>query len=211
MRRGSLHAEGNRDRIVWSHSELGTVIDSRPREGSVLVALSGKDWEKTDSVFDHLILPGILPPLAARGIRAIHASSVQLQNGQGVMIAGPSGCGKTTAALMLVANGAKLVADDLTFIRRDEESFSIHGMGEGPRAVQQVWNNFSHWQPGKPDLVGKRRLHPNAIAWVPESRLYRVLLPSEHRSMTESVHAWMLTELIGYSYHAGDQDAALHQ
>ena len=47
----------------------------------------------------------------------LHATTVALA-GRGLMLTGPSGSGKSSLALMLMAHGALLVADDRTRLRR---------------------------------------------------------------------------------------------
>ena len=47
----------------------------------------------------------------------VHATTIAV-DGRGVMIAGPSGAGKSGLALQLIALGARLVADDRTFLLR---------------------------------------------------------------------------------------------
>ncbi|MFT4151540.1 MAG: serine kinase [Paracoccaceae bacterium] len=54
-------------------------------------------------------------------VRLFHASCIALQDPgveAGLLILGPSGSGKSSLALMLMAFGARLVADDNTLVRR---------------------------------------------------------------------------------------------
>ena len=54
----------------------------------------------------------------------IHATAVALDSGDGligVLLRGPSGCGKSDLALRLIDDGARLVADDRTVLRRAGE------------------------------------------------------------------------------------------
>lgn len=53
-------------------------------------------------------LSGPAPPLASA---SLHATVVALDD-RGLLITGPSGSGKSSLALMLMAQGARLVADD---------------------------------------------------------------------------------------------------
>jgi serine kinase of HPr protein (carbohydrate metabolism regulator) len=48
----------------------------------------------------------------------IHATTVEI-GGVGVLLRGPSGSGKSDLALRLLDAGARLVADDRTFLRRE--------------------------------------------------------------------------------------------
>jgi serine kinase of HPr protein (carbohydrate metabolism regulator) len=50
----------------------------------------------------------------------LHASTVAI-DGRAVMISGPSGSGKSDLALRLLDRGFKLVSDDQTFLRMDDE------------------------------------------------------------------------------------------
>lgn len=51
-----------------------------------------------------------------RGSYCLHATTVAI-NGARVAIAGPSGIGKSTVAAMLISEGARLVADDVSCVR----------------------------------------------------------------------------------------------
>jgi len=51
---------------------------------------------------------------------AIHASTVAL-DGRGVLITGPSGSGKSDLALRLLDRGFRLVSDDRTLVRREQD------------------------------------------------------------------------------------------
>lgn len=50
----------------------------------------------------------------------VHATTVAI-GGRGVLISGPSGSGKSDLALRLIDRGARLVADDRTIVRREDE------------------------------------------------------------------------------------------
>ncbi|RJE87372.1 HPr kinase/phosphorylase [Paracoccus onubensis] len=51
----------------------------------------------------------------------IHGTTVALE-GRGLLLLGPSGSGKSSLALQLLAVGARLVSDDRTDLRRDQDS-----------------------------------------------------------------------------------------
>ncbi|WP_240794119.1 HPr kinase/phosphorylase [Pseudorhodobacter turbinis] len=55
------------------------------------------------------------------GDELIHATAVDV-GGFGILIRGASGTGKSSLALRLMAHGAKLVADDQTFLRRQDNT-----------------------------------------------------------------------------------------
>lgn len=57
-----------------------------------------------------------MPPLSSE---TLHASCVSI-GGRAVLIGGRSGRGKSDLALRLIDRGARLVADDYTFVRRVE-------------------------------------------------------------------------------------------
>lgn len=54
----------------------------------------------------------------------VHGTSVAL-GGQGVLLRGPSGCGKSDLALRLIDQGAQLVADDQTELRRHDDAIAM--------------------------------------------------------------------------------------
>jgi HPr kinase/phosphorylase len=55
----------------------------------------------------------------------VHGTCVAI-DGRGVLLRGPSGRGKSDLALRLIDEGALLVADDQTRLRRDGESLMAH-------------------------------------------------------------------------------------
>lgn len=141
----------------------------------------------------------LLPPFAARGLRAIHASSVEV-NGAGVLITGESGSGKTTSALKVVENGGRLIADDMTFFsRHDGDTFVIHGMGEAPRARKEVWEQFKQWSPVPRKRSSKLILKSDDLPWSKEAPLKRMIILVE-RDSGENYKVKLLTTLLSLTY-----------
>lgn len=54
----------------------------------------------------------------------VHGTAVAL-GGEGVLLRGPSGAGKSDFALRLIDQGARLVADDQTELRRDGDDITM--------------------------------------------------------------------------------------
>ncbi|MCB2198471.1 hypothetical protein KQI63_03645 [bacterium] len=208
LKRGRLEAYGDPDHMLWWHPDLGTIIELHPRAGKAHIALPASAWLQTESIFDQLLLPTLLPPLAARGVRALHASAVDM-GGNSVMIAGHSGSGKTTTALLLLSQHARLVSDDLLFLYRDEGSFRIAGLGDGLRARDDVWSRFNHLKPGRVDPAGKRHLANGTVPWVRASRPRAAILVGFDALRGKLNDIQALPALLSLAYHAGDETQAL--
>ncbi len=208
LKRGVFTATGSKDYMVWTHPDIGAFMEVWPRKGLLIASLNEKYWNRLSSIFEQIILPGLLAPFAARGLHAMHASSVDI-HGHGIMISGPSGCGKTTAALLLVANGGRLIADDLTFMCREGDFYWIHGMGESPRASDYVWQRFPHWRPGRTDLTGKRSLNPDTLSWTRCTTLNHLYMFGNNAIRSTSNVSRIITDLLSLTYHAGVQGAAM--
>ena len=206
--RGGMEARGDQERMLWTHREMGPMIEVFPRAGTVSVTLPSWAWTRVSDVFDQLLLPGLLPTFAARGLRAFHASAVEI-NGVGVFVAGPSGSGKTTAALLLISHGANLIADDLMFLYREEGRAVISGIGDGLRARNDVWERFSHLRPTLEESSGKLRLEHGNVPWVRSAvpRVGVLLDPDRENGRLQVAQA--LPRLLSLCYHAGDEEAAL--
>ena len=67
----------------------------------------------------------VTPTNGPNGALQLHASTVAI-DGQAVCITGPSGAGKSELALALMAYGATLVADDITWIKRAASGLMAH-------------------------------------------------------------------------------------
>jgi len=199
LSRGRMNAYGDESRLIWTHPDLGPFIEVLPREGRVRAILPDWAWLRVQDVLEQILLPGLLPPFAARGFRAIHASAVDF-NGEGVILAGDSGSGKTTAALMLVQEGGKLVADDLTFYSREDDIYSIYGMGVAPRGEEQMWKNFPQWIPEKTLSSKKLSLPDNVLPWVKRSRLKMLILLGESLEGAPANSVRLLTQLLSLIY-----------
>lgn len=67
----------------------------------------------------------VSPTRGPDGALQLHASTVAV-DGRGVCITGPSGAGKSELALALMAYGAQLVADDITWIKPAASGLVAH-------------------------------------------------------------------------------------
>ncbi|MBO6624410.1 MULTISPECIES: HPr kinase/phosphorylase [Rhodophyticola] len=64
-----------------------------------------------------------------------HGTAVSLQ-GQGVLLLGPSGSGKSALALMLVAHGADLIADDGAWVSVRDGTLMLSAPPEAPAMIE---------------------------------------------------------------------------
>ncbi|MBZ0264575.1 hypothetical protein K8I28_07890 [bacterium] len=199
LQRGNTRAYGDKTRLVWTHPQMGTFIEVHPRAGTGSIFLPQWAWNRATDIMDQIILPALLPPFAARGMRGIHASAVEM-NGMGIMFAGETGSGKTSCALQLVAEGGKLIADDMVFLSRDGDSHIIYGMGDGPRAFQDVWTRFPQWQANQLEPSGKRRLSPDHVPWSQSATLKRIILLDDSIDMTDNRQAKLIMKLLSLTY-----------
>lgn len=78
------------------------------------------------------------PPFSEDLPASVHGTSLSV-SGKGVLIIGPSGSGKSSLAFQLMAYGAKLISDDLTWIDKTAQLSRPPG-AEGP--VQIEARNF---------------------------------------------------------------------
>lgn len=118
---------------VQRDDELGFRVWA-PRHGCYLVAAdgrrvlcappSGPTWR-----WERLVLAQVLPLAAVlRGKDVLHASAVAVSD-RAVAFMGRSGAGKTTLAGRIVANGARLVADDVLAIDLSGNDVLVHRGG----------------------------------------------------------------------------------
>jgi len=86
------------------------------------IDIRGEAPALADGVRAGVRLGALLRCLSGGGL-ALHASCVARGNGseaRAFVLAGPSGAGKTTAAGHAAAGGARVIADDLVMLRRDD-------------------------------------------------------------------------------------------
>jgi hypothetical protein len=112
--------------------------------------------ECRDDSLRHLVLDQVIPRVwAHRGNLVIHASAVQMPNGQVAAFTGESGWGKSTLAAALQARGCRLLSDDsvslgavggqvqlipsYTGLRLNEDSIETLGL------AGQGWASVSHY------------------------------------------------------------------
>lgn len=67
----------------------------------------------------------------------LHASCVAI-NGRALLLRGPSGAGKSDLALRLIDDGARLVADDRTLLRRDSGGLLLASAPPAIRGLIEV-------------------------------------------------------------------------
>jgi hypothetical protein len=120
-----------------------------PRHGCYLVSPDGRrvvgapptgpSWR-----WELLVLAQVLPLAAVlRGKDVLHASAVAL-HGRAVAFMGPSGAGKTTLAARIVANGARLVTDDVLAVDLSGQNVVVHRGSAVARIASAELRDMSH-------------------------------------------------------------------
>lgn len=112
VNRGAICADGVRlewDREVIFDTYGQGRVEWRP----------GPDWTGQFPPSLYGTLTAIL--LAWRGLIPVHASAVEIE-GLGYLICGASGAGKSTLAAALIAQGARLISDDLSVLQMDRDA-----------------------------------------------------------------------------------------
>ena len=126
-----------------------------------------------------------------------------------MLFAGPSGSGKTTTALLLISNGAELIADDLLFLYRENGKPVMAGLGDGIRAHSSVWERFAHLRPGKEEPSGKQRLPHGEVPWVRSATPRVGVLLGIEGMESRLTSAQAIPKLLSLCYHAGDEEVTV--
>jgi hypothetical protein len=109
-----------------------------------------------DDSLRHLVLDQVIPRMwAHKGNLVLHASAVQLPNGQVVAFIGDSGWGKSTLAAALQASGSQLLCDDTISLKACKEGVQLIPSYTGLRLNEdsiatldmegQDWTAVSHY------------------------------------------------------------------
>jgi len=112
-----------------------------PRDGRFLVPPDGLEvlcapLARAARSWTDLLVGQLLPLVATlRGLEVLHASAVALDRGA-LLFTAPAGAGKTSAALRLVLEGARLLADDAVAIDAHGDRLLAHP-GAGALAVRR--------------------------------------------------------------------------
>jgi len=209
LKRGRMEAYGSNETLVWVHPEIGPVSVTDSNKGKIDIVLPAWAWQKTENIFDQLVLPAILPAFAMRGLRGVHASSIEVHK-KGILIAGPSGSGKTTTALYAISNGAHLISDDMTFMFMEDSKRMIGGLGDGIKAHDYTWDRFRYLQPGSVDLAGKRLLRQDRVPWVKKSPLkYGLIFTNKFGNQERIKDKNAIPLLLELCYHISENEIIL--
>ena len=96
--------------LRYREGDIATMDVSGTKQISIY---PGREWE---GVLPHSFYSTVVGAfLALRGGLTIHGSAVEI-DGKAVVLCGRSGAGKSTSIAALIANGARLISDDLTVI-----------------------------------------------------------------------------------------------
>lgn len=128
---------------VWRAADRLT-IRLGDRAGGVIDLSQGRGevWATPgDRASPWLAVYGCLRPLwflalGRAGLYQVHAACVEIE-GSAILVAGDSGAGKSTLAARFVLLGARLVADDTTFLQAGDRLF-VHGLGDAPRLAPEA-------------------------------------------------------------------------
>ncbi len=203
----------DRRRTVWSHPQLGPVIEIRHGEGVIRVVMEEEEWAKSDSPVRQVIAPALVSALAPLGLRAIHAAAVQVNN-QGLLLAGPSGVGKTSAVLAALAQGGVFLADDLVFldVRQERTDVLAWGLGEPPRAQAEVWKRFPDYSLVHEGMDGKATMNLEVVDWTPSMTVDKLVLLRTGGAETPIRNQGVrLTNLLELTYTSDNKSLALKE
>ena len=103
-----------------AYDDIGVLLIREGRE-IVLSPERGRDRQR---LAPFVLGPGLGMILLQRGTLALHASAVGLDGGASIFLGGP-GWGKSTTAAALERRGHRLIADDISSIRRDGEEHVV--------------------------------------------------------------------------------------
>lgn len=152
--------------------------------------------DRTDLQFCYSVLASVgVAWTMLRGGLALHASAVEVGNGEAYLFSGRSGAGKSTVAALL-ADGAPL-ADDRTLLWKTGDGFEVESAPNTHRGVAQVKRIFFLGRGRTTRFVKLRRAAATAellrhvIVWDADGPLYDTVL-SRVTEVTGSVECFSL-------------------
>jgi len=79
--------------------------------------------------------------LGTFGYEFIHSSCIDI-NGRSIIFTGQSGRGKSTSAFSLIKNGANMISDDLTFLKKQEGSYYAYSINRLAKLDSQTMKDY---------------------------------------------------------------------
>lgn len=145
VNRGTICADGVR--LAWN-----TEVTFDTYGAELVEWRPGPDWTGQFPPPLYSTVTALL--LAWRGLVPVHASAVEI-DGRGYLICGASGAGKSTLAAALIAQGARLISDDLSVLRvggsdEGEAPLKLLQGRPGIRVHPVVGESLIHVFPGDP-------------------------------------------------------------
>lgn len=209
LHKGVFVAKGTKERIVWIHPTMGTVMDVRPFEGTMTVALDSQAWRQLQDPFEQLLFPGLMPLLLEKGLLCMHAGGV-VHNQKKYLFAGATKQGKSSTIIQMLDIGAKYFADDVTFIKVGKNNrVECFSTGVMPKAATVVWKHFGRWKAEKNAIDGKHRMVPGQVKTTDKISPSRVVVLGEPLK-GKSNHKNLLLVLLSLSFHQfGFQENAM--
>jgi excisionase family DNA binding protein len=134
--------------------QLDVVVPDGGRQ--MLVAVRGEINDSIQRLLTCHALSFVLPP---HGREGLHASAVEI-DGRAVLLAGDSGRGKSTLAAALCQAGGRLLADDLSIVRLNEEGAPVV-----EPASSRVWliRDVASQMVPAGDVSSETRLYKSAV------------------------------------------------
>jgi hypothetical protein len=157
-----------------------------------------------ENFFVHHVVSQIL---VKEGIESLHGTVLE-KNGRGILLTGDAGYGKSTLAAALLANGFRLVTDDLVVIDQCQSSVSCR---RGVSRLKLMADSYQFFEPRHDYAIecnGKRILHfSNEIAETSVALIdWYFLKPPERRAEVKEIQicdlrrSEIFTQLVANTY-----------
>ena len=120
MQSGAGRRRVDASEVCLVYDDMGALLI----RGGCEIVLSPAPGRDRQSLAPFVVGPGLGVILLQRGVLALHASAVALDGGASIFLGGP-GWGKSTTAGALERRGHRIIADDISSVRREGEEHVV--------------------------------------------------------------------------------------